>query len=99
MSSKLSDYNYSLPEELIAKRPLPNRDESRMMVLHRDSETIESRQFRELKTFIRPADLLVLNNTRVLAARVFSDDRAVELLLLEKLGPARWKSWVKPGRK
>jgi S-adenosylmethionine:tRNA ribosyltransferase-isomerase len=99
MSSKLSDYDYPLPSELIAKRPLPQRDESRMMVLHRDSQTIEHRQFRDLKTFLQPGDLLVLNNTRVLAARRFSDDRAVEFLFLEKLGPARWRCLVKPGRK
>src|SRR5256886_8517765 len=99
MSSKLSDYDYALPEALIAKRPLPRRDESRMMVLHRESETIEHRQFRDLKTFLQPGDLLVLNNTRVLAARRFSDDHAVEFLFLEKLWPARWKCLIKPGRK
>ena len=99
MSTKLNDYDYLLPESLIAKRPLPQRDESRMMVLHRDSETIEHRQFRDLKSFLRPDDLLVLNNTRVLAARRFSDDHAVEFLFLEKLGPGAWKCWVKPGRK
>src|ERR1700736_824059 len=99
MSSKLSDYDYPLPSELIAKRPLPQRDESRMMVLHRDSQTIEHRQFRELKTFLQPGDLLVLNNTRVLAARRFSDDGAIEFLFLERLGPMRWKCLVKPGRK
>jgi S-adenosylmethionine:tRNA ribosyltransferase-isomerase len=99
MSSKLSDYDYPLPEELIAKRPLPQRDESRMMVLHRDAQTIEHRPFRDLKSFLREGDLLVLNNTRVLAARRFSDDDAVEFLFLGKLGPARWKCLVKPGRK
>jgi len=99
MSSKLSDYEYTLPETLIAKRPLPQRDESRMMVLHRASQTVEHRQFRDLKSFLREGDLLVLNNTRVLAARRFSDDRAIEFLFLEKLGPARWKCLVKPGRK
>lgn len=99
MSHKLGDYDYPLIENLIAKRPLPNRDESRMMVLHRDTQTIEHRAFRDLKNFLRAGDLLVLNNTRVLAARVFSDDHAIEFLLLEKLGPTRWKCWVKPGRK
>jgi len=99
MSSKLSDYDYPLPKELIAKRPPPRRDDSRMMVLHRDSETIEHRQFRDLKMFLREGDLLVLNNTRVLAARIFSDDHAVEFLFLEKLGPARWKCLIKPARK
>jgi S-adenosylmethionine:tRNA ribosyltransferase-isomerase len=99
VSLKLSDYDYPLPESLIAKRPSPRRDESRMMVLHRDSQTMEHRQFRDLKNFLRAGDLLVLNNTRVLAARRFSDDHAVEFLFLEKVGPARWKCLVKPGRK
>jgi len=99
MSLKLSDYDYPLPEQLIAKRPLPRRDESRMMVLHRESQTIEHRQFRELKNFLREGDLLVLNNTRVLAARRISDDHAIDFLFLEKLGAGRWKCLVKPGRK
>lgn len=99
MSSKLSDYNYPLPNELIAKRPTARRDESRMMVLHRESQTIDHRQFRDLKTSLRPDDLLVLNNTRVLAARKFSDDHAVEFLFLERVAPARWKCLMKPGRK
>src|SRR5581483_26934 len=99
MSALLSDYDYPLPRELIAKRPLPRRDESRMMVVHRDSKKIEHRQFREVKMFFREGDLLVLNNTRVLPARVFSDDHAVEFLFLEKLGPGRWKCLIKPGRK
>ncbi len=99
MSSRLSDYDYALPEALIAKRPLPRREDSRMMVLHCDSQQIEHRQFRELKAFLQPGDLLVLNNTRVLAARRFSDDGAIEFLFLERLGPARWKCLVKPGRK
>src|SRR5438876_11565767 len=99
MSARLSDYDYVLPRELIAQRPLEQREDSRMLVLHRAEQTIEHRQFRELKAFLKPGDLLVLNNTRVLAARRFSDDHAVEFLFLEKLGSARWKCLVKPGRK
>ena len=99
MSTRLSDYDYPLPRELIAKRPLPQRDASRMMVLRRDSHTIEHRQFRELKSLLAPGDLLVLNDTRVLPARKFSDDRAIEFLFLERIGPAQWKCLVKPGRK
>src|ERR1700720_2916975 len=99
MSSRLSDYDYPLPQALIAKWPLTRRDESRMMVLHRNSQTIDHRQFRDLKSFLQPGDLVVLNNTRVLAARRFSDDHGIEFLFLEKLGPARWMCWVKPGRK
>ena len=99
MSLRLADYDYSLPEELIAQRPLPRREDSRMMVLHRATEQIEHRAFAELPRFIAPGDLLVLNNARVLAARRFSDDGAIELLFLEKLGRGQWRCLVKPGRK
>ena len=99
MSSRLSDYDYPLPQALIAKWPLTRRDESRMMVLHRNSQTIDHRQFRDLKSFLQPGDLLVLNNTRVLAARRFSDDHAIEFLFLEKIGPHHWKCLIKPGKK
>ena len=74
MSSRLSDYDYPLPEELIATRPLPRREDSRMMVLHRREQRIEHRKFTELGEFLEPGDLLVLNNTRVVTARRFSDD-------------------------
>jgi S-adenosylmethionine:tRNA ribosyltransferase-isomerase len=99
MSARLSDYDYVLPRELIAQRPLERRQDSRMMVLHRAEQKIEHRQFRELKTFIQRGDLFVLNDTRVLAARRFSDDGAVEFLFLERLDPKRWKCMVTPGRK
>jgi S-adenosylmethionine:tRNA ribosyltransferase-isomerase len=99
MSARLSDYDYDLPRELIAQRPPERRDDSRMMVLHRDTQTIEHRQFRDLKTFLRPGDLVVLNDTRVLSARRFSDNGAIEFLFLERLGPRRWKCLVNPGRK
>jgi S-adenosylmethionine:tRNA ribosyltransferase-isomerase len=99
MSTRLSDYDYVLPHELIAQRPLERRDDARMMVLHCVEQEIEHRCFRELKTFLQPGDLLVLNDTRVLAARRFSDNGAVEFLFLERLGPTRWKCMVAPGRK
>ena len=99
MSARLSDYDYDLPRELIAQRPLERREDSRMMVLRRVGQTIEHRQFRQLKTFVQPGDLLVLNDTRVLPARRFSDDGVIEFLFLEHLSPARWKCLVKPGRK
>ncbi len=99
MTARLSDYDYDLPRELIAQRPLQRREDSRMMVLHRDRQTIDHCQFHELKKFLRSSDLLVLNDTRVLPARRFSDDGVVEFLFLEHLGPKRWKCLVKPGRK
>jgi S-adenosylmethionine:tRNA ribosyltransferase-isomerase len=99
MSARLSDYDYDLPRELIAQRPPEHRDDSRMMVLHRDTQAIEHRQFRELKTFSQQGDHLVLNDTQVLPARRFSHDGAIEFLFLERLGPRRWKCLVNPGRK
>ena len=99
MSARLSDYDYELPRELIAQRPPEHRDDSRLMVLRRNSKEIEHRQFSELKTFFQQEDLLVLNDTQVLSARRFSDDGAVEFLFLERLAPCRWKCLVSPGRK
>ncbi len=99
MSLLVSDYEYFLPEELIAQRPLVRREDSRMLVLDRASQQIEHRSFSELATFLAAGDLLVLNNTRVVKARRFSDDGAVEFLFLEKLGERRWRCLVKPGRK
>src|SRR4029077_3871641 len=99
MSARLRDYDYDLPRELIAQRPPEHRDDSRMMVLHRDTQMIEHRQFRQLKTFLKKGDLVVLNNTQVLPARRFSNNGAIEFLFLERLGPRRWKCLVNPGRK
>lgn len=99
MSTRLSDYDYDLPRELIAQRPLEHREDSRMMILRRDTGTIEHRQFCEIKTCLQPTDLLVLNDTRVVPARRFSNDGAIEFLFLERLGLRRWKCLVKPGRK
>ena len=99
MSLLLRDYDYELPEELIAQHPLARRQDSRMMVLHREAQKIEHRAFSDLPGFVRRGDLLVLNDTRVIRARRFSDDGVVEFLFLEKLDELRWRSLVKPGRK
>ena len=99
MSTRLSDYDYELPRELIAQRPLPRREEARMMVLDCATQRIAHRRFVELKSLLEPGDLLVLNDTRVLSARRISDDNKIEFLFLERLAPARWKCLVNPGRK
>lgn len=99
MGAPLRDYDFDLPEELIAQRPLPRREDARMMVLDRSRETIAHRRFVELPEFVRPKELLVLNNTRVLPARRFSDDGAIEFLFLEQVEEVAWKCMVKPGRK
>jgi S-adenosylmethionine:tRNA ribosyltransferase-isomerase len=99
MSSVLSDYEYDLPRQLIAQRPSRRRQDSRMMVLRRNEQTIEHRRFAELKMFLRPRDLLVLNDTRVLAAKRLSSDGAIEFLFIERVASRRWKCLVKPGQK
>ncbi len=99
MEEALRDYDYELPRELIAQRPLPQRDQSRMLILHRESGAIEHAAFRDLSNFIRAGDLLVLNDSRVLPARHFSDDDALEFLFLRKIAPCRWRALVKPCRR
>jgi len=99
VSARLSDYEYHLPRELIAQRPPERREDARMMVLHRGEQTIEHRQVRELKSFLQLNDIVVLNDTRVLSARRFSDDGLIEFLFLERVTANRWKCLIKPGRK
>jgi S-adenosylmethionine:tRNA ribosyltransferase-isomerase len=99
MSLRTSDYDYPLPEELIARYPLPDRAASRMMVVHRASGQIEHRRFSDFPGYLREGDLVVLNDTRVIPARVFSDDGRVELLFLEPAGETTWRCLVKPGRR
>jgi S-adenosylmethionine:tRNA ribosyltransferase-isomerase len=99
MNARLSDYDYDLPRELIAQRPPERREDSRMMVLRREQQTIEHRRFAELKMLLSPGDLLVLNDTLVVPARRFSNDGAIEFLFIDRICPRRWKCLVKPGRK
>ena len=99
MNARLSDYDYDLPRELIAQRPPERREDSRMMVLRREQQTIEHRRFAELKMLLSPGDLLVLNDTLVVPARRFSNDGTIEFLFINRISPRRWKCLVKPGRK
>lgn len=99
MSDRTADYHFELPEELIAKYPLKQRHASRMLVLDRQTGTIEHRFFSDFASYIQPDDCVVLNDTKVIPARVFSDEGGIELLLLEQKGVALWECMVKPGRK
>jgi S-adenosylmethionine:tRNA ribosyltransferase-isomerase len=94
-----SDFDYHLPEELIASEPLTERSASRMLVVHRAEERLEHRSFRDLPEYIRTGDLVVLNDTRVVPARFFSNDGSKELLRLQAFSPTSWRCMVKPGRK
>ncbi len=102
MSMRLSDYEYVLPPEFIAQEPLPERDQSKLLVLHRDSGRIEHRRFFDLPEYLEPSDLLVMNDTEVTARRLYGVKRTggkVEALLIRELGLNRWKAVVKPGRR
>ncbi|MDA0293426.1 MAG: tRNA preQ1(34) S-adenosylmethionine ribosyltransferase-isomerase QueA [Verrucomicrobia bacterium] len=99
MSTSLSDYDFSLPRELVAARPLPDRAASRMMVVDRTAGTVIHRAFRDLPEYVRPGDMLVLNDSRVIPARLVTDDRRIELLLFDQLGPTRWRAFARPGKR
>ena len=94
-----TDFDYHLPPELIASEPLPERSASRMLVVHRDRGVVEHRAFKDLPSFLKPTDLLVLNNTRVVPARFFSNDGSREVLRVEPLSPTLWRCMVKPGKR
>jgi len=99
MALLTKDFHYHLPPELIASRPLAERSSSRMMVIHRNTGGIEHRAFTDFESFMRQDDLLVLNDTRVIPARVFADDGTIELLCLDRLSPLDWRCLVRPGKK
>jgi S-adenosylmethionine:tRNA ribosyltransferase-isomerase len=98
---KTADFDYDLPPELIAQQPAPRRDASRLLVLHRTRGAWEHRRFGDLPGYLRPGDLLVLNNTRVIPARLHGHKEAtggqVELLLLEEEAPGRWDALLRAG--
>ena len=96
---RTTDFHYDLPDKLIASRPLKDRAASRMMVINRKKETISHHHFREFPDLLPPDHLLVLNDTRVIPARVFSNDRKIELVRTDALDPSNWWCLVRPGKK
>ena len=99
---KTSDFYYNLPEELIAQTPAQPRDSSRLLVYHRSTREIEHRVFRDIAEYLQKGDVLVVNRTKVLPARLFAQTQnggAVEVLLLKRLNLDEWEVLVKPGRK
>lgn len=101
---KLSDFSFELPEELIATFPASPRDHSRLLVVDRSSKKIEHCHFYDLGLYLKPNDLLVLNNTKVLPARLFGEDssgKKFEVFLLKATSPSKnsWQCLVKPGKK
>ena len=99
---KLTDFNYELPERLIAQVPIEKRDESRLMVLDRNKQTIEHKVFKDIIDYLQPGDCLVRNNTKVLPARLYGKKETgahVEFLLLNRIEEDIWECIVRPGNK
>ena len=102
---KVSDFNYELPKELIAQHPIEKRDESRLMVLHRETKQIEHKTFKDIINYLEPGDCLVRNNTKVIPARLYGTiigretKNPVEFLLLKQLEDNNWEVMVRPGKK
>ena len=104
MSTRLSDYDYELPEHLIASHPPAHRGDSRLLVVHRDTETWEDREFKDLIEYLNPGDVLVLNRTKVIPARLIGKRGTggkIEIFLHQRLEgqEERWKVLAAPARK
>ncbi len=100
---KVNDFYFDLPEELIAQYPLEKRDSSRLMVVHRKNEEIEHKHFSDIIDYLRKGDTLVLNNTRVLPARLIGEKSEtggkIEFLLLKRIEGDKWECLAKPGKR
>ncbi len=100
---KVADFNYNLPEELIAQVPIQKRDESRLMVLDKENKTIEHKVFKDILDYLRPGDCLVRNNTKVIPARLYGTKEQtganIEFLLLNRIEGDVWEVMVRPGKK
>lgn len=99
---KVSDFYYELPKELIAQHPYDKRDEARLMVLDKENKKIENKTFKDVIDYLNPGDCLVINNTKVIPARLYGkkDTGAnVEFLLLKRIEGDTWEAMVRPGNK
>ncbi len=100
---KKEDFFYELPEELIAQKPIKNREESRLMLLNKNTGNVEHKKFVDVMDYFRPGDCLVLNDTRVLPARIYGSrlgkEEKVEFLLLKRIEGDIWETLVRPGKK
>jgi|LSQX01.1.fsa_nt_gb S-adenosylmethionine:tRNA ribosyltransferase-isomerase len=100
---KVADFDYYLPEELIAQEPVEPRDASRLLVVHRQTGELEHKVFRDIVDYLRPSDVLVINDTKVIPARLFGKKKGtggqVELLLIKRISQDVWETLVRPGRR
>lgn len=99
---KTSDFDYYLPQELIAQTPAEPRDSSRLMLVSRKDNSLEHKNFRDLPEYLQSGDVMVFNDSRVMPARLYgtrSSGGKVELLLLNRISPGKWRALVRPGRR
>jgi len=100
---EVKDFYFDLPEDLIAQHPLKNRDESKLMVVDKNTGKIENKIFKDIIDYLQPGDCLVLNNTRVMPARLIGCKEGsggkMEFLLLKRIDKDRWETLVKPGKR
>ncbi|MBE6575613.1 MAG: tRNA preQ1(34) S-adenosylmethionine ribosyltransferase-isomerase QueA [Ruminococcaceae bacterium] len=101
---RTADFAYDLPPELIAQHPAPRRDESRLMVIDRGEGTVTHRHFYDILDYLQPGDILVVNDSKVIPARLYGHaegrpEAAIELLLLRNHGLDRWETLVRPGKR
>lgn len=103
MTMKISDFDYTLPEELIAQKPTEQRDVCRLMVMNRAEGSIEHKHFYDILDYLNEGDCLVLNNSKVLPARLFGEKEGtgakIEFLLIKRLDGDRWETMVRPGKR
>lgn len=99
----INDFDYNLPEELIAQKPADRRDESRLLVVHRTTGTVEHRHFYDILDYLKPSDCLVMNNSKVIPARLFGVKEGtgakVEFLLIKRRDGDVWETMVRPGKR
>lgn len=102
---KTSDFYYDLPQELIAQHPMKKRDESRLMVLDKVNKKIEHKTFKDVIEYLKPGDCLVINNTKVIPARLYGkiigkeSEKLVEILILKQIKNDTWEAMVRPRKK
>ncbi|MEY8366947.1 tRNA preQ1(34) S-adenosylmethionine ribosyltransferase-isomerase QueA [Anaerovoracaceae bacterium 41-7] len=100
---RIDDFDYTLPQELIAQRPSEQRDVCRLMVLNREKRSVDHKHFYDILDYLQPGDCLVMNNSKVLPARLFGEKEKtgakIEFLLIKRLDGDRWETMVKPGKR
>jgi len=100
---RIEDFDYELPEELIAQTPMEQRDKCRLMVLDKEHRTVEHRHFYDILKYVNPGDCLVLNDSRVIPARMYGTKEStgahIEMLLIKRIEGDRWECMVRPGKR